>query len=242
MTNSKHHLYEEYSAHFARGKTYCPELQYSIYEDVYRARISRLENLAILDLGCGKGEWLSWLRQQGAQHLTGVDLSNDVRHGPDGITLVQSDVFDFLQQEGPSYDIIHAKDLIEHLTAEEALAFCQAALKRLRPQGELWLLTFNAQAPFASATRYSDLTHKLGLTPESGSQLLRASGYVDVRFEGIHPCPRTFKGKLRKLLNRPVAFFSRALIVLRHGGRGGYADCSPDIFLRGRRAEEEAGE
>jgi O-antigen chain-terminating methyltransferase len=227
-------LYEEYSSHFSNFKEHCPELQYSIYEDLYKKRLPKDTGMTILDLGCGKGEWLQWLKAKGFTALYGVDCSNDIQKGSaDGVRLIQADAMTFLKDSQDRFDLIHAKDLIEHLDIEQALEFCRLIRSRLKPGGKIWLVTYNAQAPFSGATRYSDLTHRIGLTPMSACQLLSACGYQQVECAGIHACPNTFKGRLRKILNRGVAAISRFLLDLRHGSKGAFSDCNPDIFIRG---------
>jgi len=94
-----------------------------------------------------------------------------------GVKLQQRPVLDHLVDRPSAYDLIHGKDVAEHMTKDEFLRFLQLARASLKPGGQLWLMSFNAQAPLASATRYGDFTHEIGLTPRSLAQCLRACGY-----------------------------------------------------------------
>jgi 2-polyprenyl-3-methyl-5-hydroxy-6-metoxy-1,4-benzoquinol methylase len=115
-------------------------------EPSYRRRLNRLQavtgglpGLRLLDVGCGRGEFLVAARRRGA-----VVVGNDI--SPESCAFVRerlgSPVFagplaapEFLAQYG-AMDVVVMNDLLEH--PAEPLALLQAALEVLRPGG--WLL------------------------------------------------------------------------------------------------------
>ena len=149
-------LYANYSASFGEGKAFDPAVQFAQYEAVY-GRPTMDSGAVILDVGCGKGEWLAWMKQQGFTRLAGVDGSaSDLGHSQSwlqDVELHQGDAHSFLRARAGTFDLIHGKDVAEHMTKDEFISFLQLAHQALRPGGQLWLMTFNAQAPLASATR-----------------------------------------------------------------------------------------
>lgn len=230
-------LYSDYSTAFSGQKQYDPTVQYASYEATYELQ-SLQRDLAIFDVGCGKGEWLAWMSQKGFRSLHGTDFSpSDVAVAIQQLPhaqVVQGDATEQLRQRGGQLDVVHAKDVIEHMTKDEFIHFLQAAHAALRPGGRIWLRSFNAQAPLSGMTRYGDFTHESGHTPSSLAQCLRATGFTQVKVKGQHYCSTALQGRLRALLSWPVKQLARLLLKLRHGsGSHGEVDlfaAEPDLF------------
>ena len=244
-------LYEAYSANFGEGKRFDPGVQFRQYETCYGSMLPGV-NSAVGDLGCGKGEWLAWLQTQGFGNLWGADWSAEdaaiARSHSPGISIEEGDILRKLRENRGRFDLLHAKDVIEHLRPDELFEFLDACRFALKPGGALWLLTYNAQSPFANVTRYGDFTHEIGLTPSSMGQVLSAAGFTVERVNGIHVCPPTPGGIARKLLWKMLTPFFRLVIKARHGGAGsaGSFDAlatEPDIFAiaRSPRAQDGSG-
>jgi len=201
--------------------------QFPLYDSVY-ASFDALRDASILDVGCGKGEWLGWLKLKGYTNLFGIDGSESdlhlARSWLDGVTFECGNLLDHLERTQKVYDVIHAKDVIEHLTKDEIVRLLTGARRALKPGGQLWIQTFNAQAPLAAATRYGDFTHETGLTPQSLAQCLRACGFQSVRVSGIHYCSSSAGGVARRVMSLPVLWLSRLILRLRHGGAGSARD------------------
>lgn len=241
MSNYRDLLYRDYSSAFGEQKNYDAATQHAQYDAGYD-RLPAQKDAAIADLGCGKGEWLGWLHSKGYSNLTGVDLSpSDLgfarQQRPAG-TWIEQNVIAFLESRPATFDLLHAKDIVEHFTKDEFLRFLTAAKHALKPGGELWLLTFNAQSPLASATRYGDLTHELGLTPGSMAQGMRACGFTRISVQGRHYCSASRSGRMRRLLGRMLYRSARLMLKVRHGTVGSsreidFLSAEPDLFGRG---------
>ena len=139
----------------------------------------------ILDLGCGHGSLVYFARQAGYRNAEGVDRSPEQvaearRLGIEGVR--EGDLMDTLDAlpEGSQHVII-AFDVIEHFTREELLPFIDAVQRTLAPGGRWLIHTPNAESPFFGRIRYGDITHEQAFTVTSLNQLLRASGFADVR-------------------------------------------------------------
>jgi cyclopropane fatty-acyl-phospholipid synthase-like methyltransferase len=218
-------LYTDYSSHFGEAKAFDEgRSHFPLYDQVYAA-FDVPRHARILDAGCGKGEWLGWLKARGYSELVGVDGSaSDLGIAAQWLgsaTMIHADLMQHLESTTAAYDVVHAKDVIEHLTKDEVIRFLFAARQSLKPGGQLWLQTFNAQAPLAAATRYGDFTHEGGLTPQSLSQCLRACGFKSVRVRGVHYCSSSIGGRIRRLLSLPVHAMAGLILRLRHGSGGG---------------------
>ena len=237
-------LYEHYSANFGGAKPLDLHVQFRQFELCYEGRVPAAASV-IGDLGCGKGEWLAWLRSKGCAKLWGVDGSPSdaaiAREQNPGIEVVEGGICEVLRGKKACFDLLHAKDLIEHLKPDELFEFLDACSFALKPGGQLWLLTFNAQSPLAGATRYGDFTHEIGLTPMSMRQVLSAAGFAVVSIRGIHICPATKGGFVRKWIWRIAGSIARLLLRARHGGVAqndtDTFTAAPDLFAIARRPD-----
>jgi 2-polyprenyl-3-methyl-5-hydroxy-6-metoxy-1,4-benzoquinol methylase len=240
MPDFRELLYRDYSASFGTVKTYDRALAFRMFERAGR-RPNLPRDTPIADIGCGKGEWLAWLQSHGFTNVRGFDVSAAELAFAEGVPVECGEVTRTLAAAAwrGNFGLIHAKDLIEHLTKQEVVDFLLASHAALRPGGLLWLSTFNAQSPFSTATRYGDFTHESGFTPTSLAQVLRATGFAVEEIAGLHVCPRTMGGRVRQALWRLISPPARLLLRARHGGHGepGVESFSvaPDLFAIGRK-------
>jgi len=245
MPDFRELLYRNYSSTFGQAKEHRPELAFRMFD-----RAGRIPPVArsapIADLGCGKGEWLAWLQQQGFTDVRGFDFTaSELAHAA-GLAVECGEVTNTLSSERwrGHFALLHAKDLIEHFTKQETIDFLLACRHALQPGGFLWLSTFNAQGMFSTATRYGDFTHESGFTPGSMAQVLRACGFEVDAVTGVHACPPSFGGRLRRLLWRCAAGPARLVLRARHGGFAAAGidqfSVDPDLFAIARKIADQA--
>lgn len=144
----------------------------------------------VLDVGCGRAEWLSLLRAEGVAAV-GVDANADfVRAGQrSGLEVVQADAMEYLlTRPAGSLDLVTAFHLVEHLDTEALLALFAAAGHALRPGGCLLLETPNpTNLTMGACNFYLDPTHRSPMPPALTAFLVEASGFADVEIRPLHP-------------------------------------------------------
>jgi SAM-dependent methyltransferase len=140
----------------------------------------------VLDLGCGRGEFLGLLREAGVE-ARGVDLDPDmVAYGRgEGLNVEQAGALEYLEGlDDGSAGGIFAAQLVEHFPPPALVRLLELAAAKLRPGGLLVAETINPLSPLALRNYYADLMHAQPLVPETLELLARQSGFasVEVRF------------------------------------------------------------
>jgi SAM-dependent methyltransferase len=146
----------------------------------------------VLDIGCGRGEFLEILRQHGVD-ARGLDINHEMVEvcRQRGLDATEGDALAHLSAlPDESLGGIFAAQVVEHLEPAYLVALLQHAYHALRPGGLLVLETINVACWFAFFQSYIlDITHVRPLHPETLSYFVRASGFphVDVQFRAPYP-------------------------------------------------------
>jgi SAM-dependent methyltransferase len=145
-----------------------------------------LDAAPVLDIGCGRGEFLALLRETGIE-ARGVDLDADMvayARG-EGLEVEHADAVEYLQGlEDGSLGGVFAAQLVEHVPAPTLVRLLELAAAKLRPGGLLVAETINPLSPLALRNYFADLTHAQPLVPETLELLARQAGFgsVELRF------------------------------------------------------------
>lgn len=146
--------------------------------------------VAVLDLGCGRGEWLELLRENDIAAV-GIDANTIMveQSREHGLDARQGDAIDFLTQAKPnSVSVITGFHIIEHLPLDRQLKLIDEALRVLTPGGVMILETPNpANLRVGGCSFYLDPTHIKPLPAEQLSFLVESRGFVRARILNLHP-------------------------------------------------------
>lgn len=178
------------------------------YDLNYSSFLPTRDDARILDIGCGAGHFLYYLKKRGFINYHGIDLSpGQVEFCKTNITpnVEVAESTEFLSNKLEAYDVISANDVIEHIPKERVIKFLETIYRSLRPSGVLLLKLPNMSNPFALDSRYRDFTHESGFTEKSIYQVLYTAGFRDIQ---VYPC---------KVYGRSIRFYlSRVSIMLFH--------------------------
>ncbi len=132
-------------------------------KDIYKK-----EGLKALDLGCGRGEWLELLKQNGIDGI-GIDLDDGMLAAckERNLDTVKADVVSYiLKQEDNSFIMISGFHIAEHLPFEELKRLIEKSLRLLKPGGLLILETPNPEnISVATLGFYIDPSHIKPIPP-----------------------------------------------------------------------------
>lgn len=144
----------------------------------------------VIDIGCGRGELLEVLVEDGFQAV-GVD-SNDTqleaarRHG---CAVIHGDAFDYLQSlEANSVLAVTGIHIVEHIPFPDLVRLMQEVIRVLRKGGVAIFETPNPRNIIVGATNFHlDPTHIRPLPPEVLQILLETVGFAGVETRPLHP-------------------------------------------------------
>lgn len=158
----------------SRGERYLPLMRVSPVHS----------HMPVLDVGCGRGEWLALLRENGLA-ACGVDLNPamlDVARA-DGLDVVEADALAYLDERPErSLAAVTGFHIAEHLALDQLVRLLDAAYKALSPGGVVLFETPNPECLVVGAYSFHlDHSHVRPLVPAFMEFLMRQRGFSDVR-------------------------------------------------------------
>lgn len=144
----------------------------------------------ILDIGCGRGDWLELLREEGIE-AEAVD-SNAVlveRCLRSGFKVAHSDALLHLRSlPDAALNAVSAFHVVEHLPFETLVNLLDEIHRALKPGGLLMLETPSPENLVVAASNfYSDPTHNRPVSAHTLKFILKERGFDDIRLQFLHP-------------------------------------------------------
>jgi O-antigen chain-terminating methyltransferase len=159
----------------------------------YRDLAERLgQSAPVFDLGCGRGEFLTLLKELGIE-ASGIEIDPELAEEgrARGLAVDEGDGLAHLATlvDGALGSIVLIQ-VIEHLTAQEAADLALLARDKLRPGGKLLIETVNPQSLYAFAHPfYVDPTHVRPVHPAYLEFLFREAGFESIELLWRSPPP-----------------------------------------------------
>jgi O-antigen chain-terminating methyltransferase len=150
----------------------------------------------IADLGCGRGEWLELLRDEGLE-ARGLDRNQAMLAlcRQLGLNVLEGDALSYLRslQDG-SLGAITSFHMIEHMPFDDVIALVDEALRVLRTGGLLILETPNpGNLAVGASTFHLDPTHVRPIPHQVLQFFVEARGFCDVRIREVNPYPEVVR-------------------------------------------------
>jgi 2-polyprenyl-3-methyl-5-hydroxy-6-metoxy-1,4-benzoquinol methylase len=157
-------------------------------QEVYLPLFARAAD--VLDVGCGRGEFLDLLAARGVS-ARGLDLNHEMVEvcRARGLDVTESDALSYLRQlPDESLGGLIAAQVVEHLEPQYLLQCLDEFQRVLRPGSTMVLETINVACWLAFFESYlRDITHVRPLHPDTLTYLVTASGFVDVNVQFAAP-------------------------------------------------------
>jgi SAM-dependent methyltransferase len=188
-------LYGEFEDVFRGTRENVKERQ-EVYLPVLKEHAIGSPAMPLLDLGCGRGEWVELLSEHGLQ-ARGVDLNEAMfaRCRALGLEVVQADALPYLRSlPAECFGAVTAFHLVEHMPFDVVLSLVDESLRVLKPGGLLILETPNpANLQVGTLTFHLDPTHRKPLPSAMLRFFVEGRGFCDVLVQELHPYPEVLR-------------------------------------------------
>ncbi|UCB47018.1 MAG: class I SAM-dependent methyltransferase, partial [Spirochaetota bacterium] len=191
-----------------KAEDHLPDAMYAAFEDQFRGRREDIKErqriylayikevnagtkeAPVLDLGCGRGEWLELLKENEFV-AEGVD-SNSVfikMCSELGLDATESDIIEYFRsQKEKTYGAITGFHIVEHLPLTDLINLFDEALRTLIPGGVVIFETPNPEnIIMGSFYFYRDPSHLKPIVPDTLKFLLEQRGFVKSIIKRLHP-------------------------------------------------------
>ena len=150
------------------------------------------DSRSVLDIGCGRGEFLELLKEAGIP-AQGAELNPEMVQVAQqkGVEVIQGDGLEYLRKL-PDRNLggIFLSQVIEHLGPENLRELVRTAFLKLAPGGVLLAETVNPQCLTTfSGAFYVDLSHHNPIHPEAARYLWESVGFRQVNILYVSPYP-----------------------------------------------------
>ena len=153
-------------------------------------------DMPVLDLGCGRGEWLELLRDEGLAG-SGVDTNLVMIEECRGLGLsvtAGNAIHHLRSLPAASLGAVTGFHIVEHLPLDDLLALLDETNRVLRPGGMAIFETPNPSNILVSTENfYMDPTHRNPLPQALLKFLLEARGLCDIEVLPLHPYPASYR-------------------------------------------------
>ena len=174
------------------------DMDYLAFENKYRGSEESIQKLQekfvrlyagkdnILDIGCGRGEFMKTLLNAGKQYVFGMDINLQMveKCKRDGLSVELKDGVSYLyDNDNLNLGGIFSSQVIEHLKPSQIVKLIKGAYKNLQEGSPLILETINPMTLMAQTMAYTlDLTHRQYVHPFTIEMLLKEHGFKKVEF------------------------------------------------------------
>jgi len=171
------------------GESKQNELKIRQFKNNYLKLFPKNKGLPVLDIGIGKGEMLSCMKNWGYLNYRGIDISRSTVDFCESLGLnceYTASIPEWLSAHKGGFSLITLLDVLEHIRKEEVIPFLESVRAALdNRDGILIIQVPNLQAPDGYLHRYNDFTHEAGYIENSLREVLLAAGFRDFYFKGF---------------------------------------------------------
>lgn len=177
------------------------------------------KNSRILDIGCGFGQMLLRIRDEGYSDISGIDIGSEsvefCRSRSLNVEKINS-IEEFSRTHTGKYDLILMSHVLEHIPKEQVIPTLASIRSMLAEGGSFIVMVPNAQSATGVYWMYEDFTHHLLFTAGSLRYALLSAGFEKIEFpdpqclKGLGPLGKIKRRIFLRLFEWKINFWNRA--------------------------------
>jgi 2-polyprenyl-3-methyl-5-hydroxy-6-metoxy-1,4-benzoquinol methylase len=175
--------YQALDANIAQSSTGFHDLFRGPAERVRELQLPYVQLVAdhqpVLDVGCGRGEFVALLTAEGIE-AQGIDRDPAMvaQCAARGLAVELADVNDYLAgRQDATLGTVFSAQVVEHLSAEDLRRLLELSLHKLEPGGLFIAETVNPHSIQSLKTFWVDLTHRQPIFPEVALAMCAIAGF-----------------------------------------------------------------
>lgn len=225
----QHKFYRKYrSTHtaylYSKETTQDVKNQFPAFHAYFGRFLSENKDAKIFDAGCGNGEFLLWLCSLGFKNASGLDISEEQVNEAKALgtkDIQCGDILKFLPAHKDAFDMIFARDVLEHFPKEKVLDFMESVYAALKTGGVFIAQTVNAENLLWGRLRHGDFTHECAFTAQSIRQVLRVAGFREIFAYPQRPVVHGILSALRYIFWIIFEIVMKFYLLVETGNRNG---------------------
>jgi SAM-dependent methyltransferase len=157
------------------------------------------KNAKILDIGCGFGRFLKYLKDNGYENIQGIEIGEEQNKflKNKGYQIIQQDIVKYLKTTNEKFDFISLFDVLEHFTKVEIVELLPLLKNRLEDDGILLIRVPDGEAMYKGGIMYGDFTHEIFFTLKSIKQLFNIFDFNKTDVFLVYPIKHGLKSIIR---------------------------------------------
>ncbi len=220
--NQQNYLETIYNEHSTPITSYPKKLIKYLVE-----RLSLKKNQKVLELGCGRGEFLNEFVECELDGY-GVDISDYCKKFFPTLNFRKVDMAnEKLPYEDNYFDVIYSKSIIEHFYFPEKIF--QEAYRVLKPGGII--ITLTPEWKYIYKSFYDDYTHRVPFTKTSLRDIHEMQNFKQIQVESFIQLPILFKKSYFSYFLKFLSFLTRIIIPDNFRMRNKWIRFSKEIML-----------
>ncbi|SMC76604.1 O-antigen chain-terminating methyltransferase [Desulfocicer vacuolatum DSM 3385] len=181
-------MYSDFQDQF-RGSRQEVKRRISFYIPFVQSALAATGKGIVLDIGCGRGEWLELLAKQNI-NARGLDLNRVMvnRCHEMHLDVIETDAMEYLMKlDNHSVSILTGFHIVEHLPFKTLISLIDESFRVIKPGGIVIFETPNPENIMVGACNfYTDPTHKNPIPPETLEFLIKARGFTKIKTHRIN--------------------------------------------------------
>ena len=170
---------------------------------------------SILEIGCNKGFLMKAIKERYPESKSiGIDLSpHDIQYAKEYVPEAEFyciDAFEYLEENQSKFDMIFAKDIMEHIPKDRQEKFVRLLHGALKENGLCIVQVPNMDWLFSMHERYMDFTHEVGYTRESFADIFRLAFGEKIQVE---PSTYIWPSKEKSIKTRLAYRYVRPMLI-----------------------------